>query len=202
MRTSETAKLLNCRVATNAGFFNMQTGDCIGNVISRHHLTQLSGLRNVNFGITRMGKYVIGYLKKETVVSLNFAELVSGVIWLVDEGRPFWDISNAIEEPDFMDILAPRTMIGHDKLGRTIIVVVEGTETVDQDDKRTSAGVTIAELGILAMHLKMYNAVNLDGGGSSAFILDGVIKNELTEPCPNDPTRICERPVTTILCIK
>lgn len=200
--TSETAHKLACQVAVNAGFFNMQSGDCIGNVVSRGHYAQISGLRNVNFGITLDGNFIVGYLTKQTVCSLPFTELVAGVIWLVREGRPFWEESAIIEGPDFMDILAPRTVLGHDRFGRALLLVVEGTETVDENDQRTASGVTISELGQLASSLGMYNAINLDGGGSSAFVIDGRLVNRITESCPDDPLRICERPITTIICIK
>lgn len=200
MSTTDTARLLGCKVATNAGFFNMQTGDCIGNVVSRSHLVQLSGLRNVNIGLTPAG-WLVGYLTKKTVQHIQFKELVSGVIWLVRDGMPFWEESEIIEAPDFMEILAPRTLLGHDAMGRAVLVVVEGTESVDADGK-TASGVTIAELGKLALDLKLHNAVNLDGGGSSAFLLNGQMMNQITETCPDDPLNICERLVTTIICIK
>jgi N-acetylglucosamine-1-phosphodiester alpha-N-acetylglucosaminidase len=200
MSTTDTARLLGCKVATNAGFFNMQTGDCIGNVVSRSHLVQLSGLRNVNIGLTPAG-WLVGYFTKKSVQHIQFKELVSGIIWLVRDGMPFWEESEIIETPDFMEILAPRTILGHDVMGRAVLVVVEGTESVDADG-RMASGVTIAELGKLALDLKLHNAINLDGGGSSAFLFNGQMMNRITETCPDDPSSICERLVTTIICIK
>lgn len=57
----ETAKLRKCLVAQNGGYFNMETGECLGNVVSDGRLVRDSGgLQNAQFGIRRDGTMVFG----------------------------------------------------------------------------------------------------------------------------------------------
>jgi uncharacterized protein (TIGR03382 family) len=61
----------------------------------------------------------------------------------------------------------PRTAVGMSKDGKTlIVVVVDGRSS-------SSVGMTCGELGNLMKGLGAYNALNLDGGGSSAMYLQG-----------------------------
>ena len=164
--TLDTSDAGHCLLAVNAGFFDVKTGDCIGNVVSKGQLVQLSGLENVNFGITKKGEYVIGYLTREDVEAntLEFSELVSGMLWLVRERVPYYCQSYDIEQPYsyFIDQSAPRTIIGHDEAGRLYVVVVEGNPI-------TRRGLTIPETTDLALSYNLVNVVNLDGG--SFFLL-------------------------------
>lgn len=59
----------------------------------------------------------------------------------------------------------PRTAIGVDATGRKAVVVV-----VDGRQKWWSIGMTLPELATLMIELGAHDAVNLDGGGSSAFV--------------------------------
>ena len=62
----------------------------------------------------------------------------------------------------------PRTAVGLTRDRRTLIVaVVDGRSTI-------SAGMTCAELAVLMRDLGAYDALNLDGGGSSAMWLKGI----------------------------
>lgn len=57
----ETAKLRKCLVAQNGGYFNMETGECLGNVVSDGKLVRDSGgLQNAQFGIRKDGSMVFG----------------------------------------------------------------------------------------------------------------------------------------------
>ncbi|CAF1514744.1 unnamed protein product [Adineta steineri] len=51
--TRQSAEQQKCIIATNAGFFNTKTGDCLGNVIRNGKIVQKPGIHNVNFGITK-----------------------------------------------------------------------------------------------------------------------------------------------------
>ena len=57
----------------------------------------------------------------------------------------------------------PRSVIGRDKKGNIYLVVVDGRS------KGNAEGMTIAELTALCRWMGMYEAINLDGGGSSAL---------------------------------
>src|SRR6202008_3874686 len=80
----------------------------------------------------------------------------------------------------------PHTAVGTSQDERFLYMVVV--------DGRTSAaryGMSLTELGDLMKYLGAYNAVNLDGGGSSTLVANNVVKN-----VPSDGS---ERPVGTAL---
>ena len=105
-RTSDTAKVHNCLYATNGGFFNEDTGCCIGNLIVDGNvvevcvcvlltltlnvqyfmsfLVQFSGDSRVSFGLTA-DSFVIGYMTNTTLKggSLKLAQLIEGAGWIV-----------------------------------------------------------------------------------------------------------------------
>lgn len=57
----ETARLGQCLVAQNGGYFDMDTGECFGNIVSDGQLVQTSkGLQNAQFGIRQDGTLVFG----------------------------------------------------------------------------------------------------------------------------------------------
>lgn len=75
----------------------------------------------------------------------------------------------------------PRTIAGVDAEGRTLLVTADGRQT-------TSLGLSIKEAADVARSLGMVNAINLDGGGSTAMVQAGQVVNS-----PSDATG--ERPV-------
>ncbi len=77
----------------------------------------------------------------------------------------------------------PRTAIGFDKNGKRLFVV-----TVDGRQAGYSIGMTLAELSEFLKKEGAYKALNLDGGGSTTMVINGVIVNS-----PSDSTG--ERPV-------
>ncbi|MBQ9914607.1 MAG: phosphodiester glycosidase family protein, partial [Clostridia bacterium] len=80
----------------------------------------------------------------------------------------------------------PRTAVGIDKTGKIITLVVV-------DGRRTGAtGMTMPQLGQLMKDLGCYNAMNLDGGGSSLMAL----KQEGAHQVVNTPSDGGKRPVT------
>lgn len=75
----------------------------------------------------------------------------------------------------------PRTIVGEDDQGRTLIVTADGRQT-------TSLGLSIKEAADVARSLGMVNAMNLDGGGSTTMVQGNKVVNS-----PSDATG--ERPV-------
>jgi len=61
----------------------------------------------------------------------------------------------------------PRTAVGVDASGRRLILMV-----IDGRQPEWSVGVTLAELATLMIDRGADDAINLDGGGSSAFVYD------------------------------
>ncbi|HIC38068.1 MAG TPA: phosphodiester glycosidase family protein [Candidatus Marinimicrobia bacterium] len=79
----------------------------------------------------------------------------------------------AIEEVFFWSKIPdihPRTAVGYTKEGENIFLVVDGR----QPDSR---GVDLNELSILMFDLDCEEAINLDGGGSSALVVNGKLLN-------------------------
>ena len=69
-----------------------------------------------------------------------------------------------------VDGVQPRSAIGYNKDGDLIIMVVDGRQ-VD------SRGAYLKELAILMSQFDCFEALNLDGGGSSALVLNGELIN-------------------------
>ncbi|WP_037671881.1 phosphodiester glycosidase family protein [Streptomyces griseus] len=76
----------------------------------------------------------------------------------------------------------PRTIAGITANGTLLLITVDGR------DKGVSVGATPTEAARLAQSLGAVDAVNLDGGGSTTFVLDGELRNA--------PRAIDDEPVT------
>jgi hypothetical protein len=111
----------------------------------------------------------------------SMAYIVGGVPVLIDDGRKIDDFSQE-KIPASFARRHPRTAIGIRPDGIWVLVVVDGR----QPD--LSAGMRLTELADLMMSLECREALNLDGGGSSAMVLEGKILNS-----PSDGR---ERPVS------
>lgn len=81
----------------------------------------------------------------------------------------------------------PRTLAGVDAAGRTVLVTADGRST-------DALGLSIPESADVARALGLRDAVNLDGGGSTTMVVDGVMIND-----PSDAAG--ERPVGDALLI-
>jgi len=208
-KTSVTAQKHSprCRIAINAGYFNVTNGACIGNLVSDGVLIQSVPLDqgNVNFGI-KDGKFVIGYLSPAELA--GFQHLVSGVTWLVRDGKNYvtqgWREANITVQTSgdkYATNLASRTAVGVDKDGRLVIIQIDGSIAVGKKKR----GVDMNTLANLLIDHGAVNAINLDGGGSSAMAQDGVLINYpsdmLPPSCHASGKYQCERPVSTIMCI-
>ncbi|KAM9598239.1 N-acetylglucosamine-1-phosphodiester alpha-N-acetylglucosaminidase isoform 2-T3 [Morphnus guianensis] len=134
----ETAKLGKCLVAQNGGYFDMGTGECLGNVVSDGKLVKNSGgLQNAQFGIRKDGTMVFGYLSEEDVLDQAnpFVQLVSGVVWLLRDGEVYISQSQMAECGEiqttgtfdkFINVISARTAVGHDSQGQLVLVHVDG----------------------------------------------------------------------------
>jgi len=203
--TSETAAAHNCKLATNAGFFDMLDGSCIGPVVSDGQILHSTSRQGVVFGITSDNKYVAGYVNSSVIDKGNFKQLVQGRGWLVHNGQSFINTSSQIEdiERSFITLIAPRLAVGWDREGRLILLIVDGVES-------KLMGVDLYTFTDMLIKLGCVEAVNLDGGGSVTFVWDGHIceSNGVgQEKCEGNPEgepfyQPYERPVTSITCFK
>merc|ERR1719412_1334852 len=196
-----------CKLAVNAGYFNVTDGSCIGNVIADGVPIQTVPLSqgNVNFGI-KDGKFMIGYFKPEEMA--GFQHLVSGVVWLVRDGKNYveqgWKEANTTVQTSgdkYATNLASRTAVGYDKDGRLIILQIDGSIAVGKKKR----GMDMTQLADLLIEHGAVQAINLDGGGSSAMAYDGVLINYpsdmLPPSCQASGKYQCERPVSSVLCV-
>ncbi|KAJ7305715.1 hypothetical protein JRQ81_010081 [Phrynocephalus forsythii] len=201
----ETARLGKCLVAQNGGYFNMDTGKCLGNVVSDGRLVQTSGgVQNAQFGIRKDGTLVFGYLSEEEVLAKEnpFVQLVSGVVWLLREGEVYVNQSWAVECDEtqktgtfdrFINTMSARTAVGHDGQGRLILAHMDG-----QTDTR---GVNLWEMAEFLKKQGVINAINLDGGGSATLVLNGTLASYPSDHCVSNSMWRCPRSVSTIVCV-
>uniref|UniRef100_A0A8C4QDR4 N-acetylglucosamine-1-phosphodiester alpha-N-acetylglucosaminidase n=1 Tax=Eptatretus burgeri TaxID=7764 RepID=A0A8C4QDR4_EPTBU len=203
--TATTISCGGCVVAVNAGFFRPATGACIGAVIS--NTQQVPGTQfshNAAFGIRHDGSLVFGYVPPESVEQHGYwREFVAGVGWLVRNGKIYISESKEQECSDtqetgtidrFINALSARTVVGHDSHGRLIIVHIEG-----HTDHR---GMNLWELADFLVRQGVINAINLDGGGSATFVVNGTLVSYPSDACPHENMWRCERPVSTVLCVR
>lgn len=85
-------------------------------------------------------------------------EAIGANEYLVTDGKPVDHTGEG------NDATAPRTAVGFSRDGREMhVVTVDGRQA-------DSGGVTLTELGLMLQKSGAYNAVNLDGGGSSTLL--------------------------------
>lgn len=180
-------KGLGCQVVSNAGFFDVPTGACKGNVVTGGRALSTSDRHNVNFGI-RNGSFVIGYVSQEELhgSAMPFDTLVSGIGWLVRGGQEYLeeslsasgdaeDLSAQSTGNTFATVKSARTVLGHDAQGRLMLLQMEGETWV--------RGVGLYEVSAFARELGFYNAINLDGGGSATMTVNHTLVSEPSWRC-------------------
>jgi hypothetical protein len=90
---------------------------------------------------------------------------------LVRDGRPAAASDPGIYPEGFAAARHPRTAVGVRADGRVLLVTVDGRQP------EMSVGMTIAELASLLIELGAVEAVNMDGGGSTAMVVRGRVVN-------------------------
>jgi hypothetical protein len=116
-------------------------------------------------------------------------EALGGFPLLLRDGLRVGDLE-VEERPSFAAERHPRTAVGFDLDEKVLWVLV-----VDGRQPDYSAGMTLPELATLMEVLGVEEAINLDGGGSSVMVVDGI-----TVSRPSDPEG--ERPVVNALGIR
>lgn len=105
----------------------------------------------------------------EGVTPWHPAQAIGGGPMLVKEGK----LRDGSKEEGFGAshlLRHPRTAIGYRDEHTLVMIVVDGRQ-------QTSAGVTIVELAQIMLDLGCYEAVNLDGGGSSVLVAADEVVN-------------------------
>lgn len=128
-------------------------------------------------------------LNSETTPKADLITAISGGPRIVRGGRV--DIPNADEgiPDDFVTARHPLTAYGLNREGTQAIFVV-----VDGRQEGYSVGVNLTELAKIMIREGAWDALNMDGGGSSTMIVGGQLRNR-----PSDPTG--ERTTTSSLAV-
>jgi hypothetical protein len=193
-----------CEVVTNAGFFNISSYACFGDIVTNGKVIQTSNRHNVNFGI-RNGSFVVGYVEANEVMDTSnpFDSLVSGAVWLVRNGKSYVeesmnsvsgdgeDMSVQSTGSQFATILSARTAIGLNNEGHLMILQVEGESWV--------RGMSLYEFAQFAIDLGFSSAINLDGGGSATMTVNHSLVSEPSWKCTNYESNIDDDdPITSV----
>lgn len=109
------------------------------------------------------------------------------VQWLMKDGK-VWPFANT----SFAQGRHPRTFLFGNRAGSTWLATVDGRQPGH------SLGMTLPEVVSFAGSLGAWWVVNLDGGCSTTFVVEGVVKNR---PCRDSLTRNGERPVANAIVV-
>lgn len=161
-----------------------------GFVISASGEARQWALQNLRRGLRLQLKTELIALETELQKQWNRAEnIISGTPQLIINGRI--EITRELEgnAQKFVTDRHPRTAIGKLKDGRMLLVVVDGRQP------NYSTGMSLLSLAELLLEFGAVEAINLDGGGSSAMVLEGKLVNK-----PSDAAG--ERAVSDVLKIR
>ena len=98
-------------------------------------------------------------------------DAVSAGPMLLEDGQPRVAIDEEVFFQTTIPEVHPRTAAGVDADGRLLLMVVDGRQ-------RSSRGVSLDELAGLMLEFGAIDALNLDGGGSSTFIVRDELLNK------------------------
>jgi hypothetical protein len=144
---------------------------------------------NGGFFNVRSGLPVAGQWPAALAALLDPARraLVHTVQWLMKDGKvwPFASTSFALGRH-------PRTFLFGNRAGSIWLATVDGRQP------GYSLGMTLPEVVSFAKSLSAWWVVNLDGGCSTTFVVEGVVKNR---PCRDSLTRNGERPVANAIVV-
>ena len=102
---------------------------------------------------------------------------------------------------DFHRARAARIALGADAQGNPLVLWAEGAAKLGHTPGKDSCGASLSEMADICQSVGMYNAVNLDGGGSAQLLL-----NNARKLCLSDRSQIeheeSERPVPMALMIR
>ena len=159
------------------------------------YVLSVHGLATKQFGSVKIGDRVtINQSSGEPLDS--YKDIIGAGPILVRRGVSVSSIYKLIEGflPDIADSCAPRTAVGLTKSDHIVLVVADGRQ------KGFSNGLYIDELAGYMLSLGCYQALNLDGGGSSTMVIKDKVVNSPSDNA-RQPFAGQERSVGDILAV-
>ena len=157
--------------------WNMTDGDCkYGYFVNGGKICGSGGF-GTQFGVTKTGDWIVGGISNQSVqeqLGLSYSTGTYG--WLVRNGS----VITPPDPPDKPKSTAPRTALGVDRAGRLLMLVVDGCEQ-NAGCKYKELGQTFYETAALMSKLGAYQAVMVDGGGSSTAVANRTVVNRPTD---------------------
>ena len=180
-RTSDMAQGHNAVVAINGTFYNMREGNstCFYKVDKEliDSTTAYEAAIRVNGAVYLMGRKVC-ILDWTRDIERNYkgskgTVLAAGPIMLEDGHKADWSEC----DDGFIETKHPRSAIYTTRDGKVVLLTVDGRSSGN------AAGMSIPELMHLIRVLGGYDALNLDGGGSTTLWIEGA--GVVNYPCDN-----------------
>ncbi|MCH8306088.1 MAG: phosphodiester glycosidase family protein [Candidatus Marinimicrobia bacterium] len=103
--------------------------------------------------------------------SFDFPDVLSAGPVLVQDGSIYVTSDEEVFFGTSIPKIHPRTAVGYTEKGELLLVVVDGRQL-------QSRGVGLNELAWIMKSLGAVEALNLDGGGSSSMVVNGVLLNK------------------------
>ncbi|WAC40063.1 phosphodiester glycosidase family protein [Pedobacter sp. SL55] len=162
--------------AVNSDFFNTTTGEprsivyLNGNAVR----TILPEIRSY-FGLTQSGKPLIGDYSIFAQQKTTIFDALGGYHRLVKQGLP-------IKQTDVS--IHPRTAVGFTATNLVYFLVADGRSP------NYANGLTLAQLTEIMTALEVKEAINLDGGGSSTFVVNLPKTEVQNKPSDGSPRKV------------
>lgn len=134
----------------------------VENYVNLNDVVEYRGLEDVSFGIQVGNSIIVEGRKTEKFIS-PFYNIYK--LWSTSFPPSLYPL-------DFEKARAPRIALGTDRKGRGMLAWIEGPGKFSEDFSKESCGASLKETADICEMLGMFNAVNLDGGGSAQILLN------------------------------
>jgi exopolysaccharide biosynthesis protein len=173
----------------NADFFNLETGIPMG-ILYKDGVAMKDSFST---GKQQQGLSWMGIPKKKRQVVMGSKDSTRPVLQEAAGGGVYL-VKNYQAVPQTIKAIHPRTAAGITDKQELLFVVVDGRSPA------YSNGIDYTELSLLLQALGAKNAINLDGGGSSTFVIRNPDNHQLE--VRNKPSDGSERPLSNAWVIK
>jgi exopolysaccharide biosynthesis protein len=182
--TSDLAKLNDALAGINASFFNVRTGQSVNMIKQNGQIKDTTQTKNQKYSAHQLG--IFGFKGSNAAILMRDTSL--GKTW--DENLT-WE--NAIESGPLLLMQGKRMALAENAFNlnrhpRTCLCLTKNEILLLTADGRTNEayGLSLFELSELLESLGCVDALNFDGGGSSAMYIKGASASGIVNmPCDN-----------------